>query len=280
MTIRTMASRHSAFYSPFLACIRFLRDEGHDVTYSVLGPGQRPYALLRDGQIDIMQSAVSANWNPRERGVEPLPVHFAQINARDGFFLVGRVPDPEFQWQKLEGRMLLADHGTQPLAMLKYAVRHNGAEWRRIKVIDARTPPQMAASFHAGKGDYVHLQGPVAAGEIVASVGASMPAVAFSSLCCARGYQGSEAYAAFLRTFERAKQWARTAPPGEVAATVASFFPDTAPELLASTIQRYQALGTWEGGTEIPRELYEQALTVFQAADAIAWRHRYEEVVG
>jgi NitT/TauT family transport system substrate-binding protein len=275
-----MASRHSAFYSPLLCCIRFLRDEGREVTYSVLGADQRTYALIRDGVVDIVQSAVSSNWKPRERGVEPLPVHFAQINQRDGFFLVGRQPEPAFHWKELEGRTLLADHGLQPLVMLKYAVQQNGADWRKIKVIDAGTPEKMEASFSAGTADYVHLQAPFVCGEVVVSVGASMPAVAFSSLCCGRGFQKTEAYRAFLKVYERATGWVRTAPAEDVAAAVASFFPLVAPEILTGAIRSYQALGCWDGGIEIPRDLYEQALNVFQSAGEITWRHRYEEVVG
>ena len=279
MRIRVKASRHSAFYSPLLCCIQFLKNEGHEVPYGVLEPGQRTHALIRDGEVDIVQSAVSSSWKPRERGVEPLPVHFAQINQRDGFFLAGRQPDSAFDWKKLEGRGLLADHGLQPLVMLKYAIRHNGADWNKIKAIDAGAPAKMEAAFQAGTGDYLHLQGPVVAGEIVASVGASMPPVAFSSLCCAREYQKTEGYKAFLKTYARAREWVQTAPAEEVAAAEASFFPGIAPELLADTVRRYQAVGCWEGGIEIPRDLYEQALNVFQAAAEIAWRHRYEEVV-
>jgi NitT/TauT family transport system substrate-binding protein len=280
MRFRFMASRHSAFYSPLLTCISELRDQGHQADYSVLGPGQRSYALLRDGEVDIMQSAVSANWALREQGIEPLPVHFAQINQRDGFFLVGHRPEPEFQWKNLEGKTLLADHGAQPLVMLKYAAKHNGVDWKRIKVIDARTPGKMEAAFGAGAADYVHLQGPVAAGEIVTSVGASMPPVAFSSLCCTRAYQTTEDYRIFLKTYEHARDWIRTAAAEEAAARETSFFPGIGVEVLAAAIARYQELGCWEGGIEIPRDLYEQALTVFESAGAIAWRHRYEEVVG
>ena len=279
MPIRIMASRHSAFYSPLLCCIRFLRDEGREVTYSVLGADQRTYALIRDGAVDIVQSAVSSNWKPRERGVEPLPVHFAQINQRDGFFLVGLHPEPVFDWKKLEGKTLLADHGLQPLVMLKYAVRHNGADWKKIKVIDAGTPEKMEAAFGAGTADYVHLQAPVVRGEVVVSVGASMPEVAFSSLCCDRGFQKTEAYRTFLKAYEGARGWVRTAPAEDVAAAEASFFPLIAPEVLAPAIRSYQALGCWDGGIEISRELYEQALNVFQSAGEITWRHRYEEVV-
>jgi NitT/TauT family transport system substrate-binding protein len=279
MPIRIMASRHSAFYSPLLCAVRFLRDDGREVTYDVLGADQRTYALIRDGAVDIVQSAVSSNWKPRERGVEPLPVHFAQINQRDGFFLVGRQSDPAFEWKKLEGQTLLADHGLQPLIMLKYAIRHNGADWKKIKVIDAGSPEKMQAAFAAGTADYVHLQAPVSGGETAVSVGASMPPVAFSSLCCDRAFQKTDAYRAFLKAYERARGWVRTAPAEEVAMAEASFFPQVAPDVLTAAIRSYQALGCWDGGIEIPRDLYEQALNVFQAAGEITWRHRYEEVV-
>src|SRR5215469_205255 len=280
MLIRIMASRHSAFYSPLLACIAFLRDEGHQVPYSVLGPKQPTYVLLRDGEIDIMQSAVSSNWKPREQGIEPLPVHFAQINRRDGFFIVGRQPDPEFQWKALEGRTLLADHGLPPLAMLKFAVKQNGIEWGKIKVIDAGTPDKMQAAFSGGTADYVHLQGPVVAGEVIASVGASMPPVAFSSLCCARPYQTTDGYRTFLKRYERAKEWVRTASAEEIAAREGAFFPSVSRAVLSASVKRYQDLGCWDGGAGISKELYEQALNVFQSEGGIAWRHGYEEVVG
>ncbi len=279
MRYRILASRHSPFYSPLLCCIRFLREQGHEVDYQVLKPGQRSYALIRDGVVDIMQSAVSSNWNPREMGIEPLPVHFAQINQRDGFFLVGRDPETVTDWKTLEGKTLLADHGPQPLAMLKFAVRFNGADWSKIQVVDARTPEKMAAAFAAGTGQYVHMQGPVAKGEIVASVGAVMPPVAFSSLCCSRDYQKTGEYSAFVDAYEKAKEWVCTAGVAEVADAEAAFFPETGRELLIATVKRYRDLGCWLGGIKISHELYEQALNVFQAARAVAWRHRYEEVV-
>ena len=280
MRFRLMASRHSAFYAPFLACIEALRDEGHDVDYRLLQPGQRSHVLLRDGEVDAMQSAVSSNWGPRKQGVEPLPVHFAQINCRDGFFLAGRRLEPDFNWKSLEGKTLIADHGLQPLVMLKYAVRHNGADWSIIKIVDAGTPEKMQAAFADGVGDYVHLQAPIANGEMVASVGASMPPVAFSSICCTRPWQQTEEYSVFLQAFARAKHWTRSAPAEPVAARLAPFFPGVAPALLSLSIARYQRLGCWTGSIEIPRDLYEQALTVFESSGAIAVRHPYEEVVG
>ena len=250
-----MASRHSAFYSPLLSCVQFLRKEGHQAPYSVLAAGQRGYVLLRDGAIDVLQSAVSSNWKPREQGIEPLPVHFAQINQRDGFFLAAREADPAFEWKKLEGRTLLADHGLQPLVMLKFAVRSNGAEWSRIKVIDAGTPEKMEAAFRAGTGDYLHMQGPVASGEIVASVGAAMPPVAFSSLSCARSLSEDRRLPDLSRRATRGPgNGCNRRRPTRSRRSRRSSFPNVDRELLASTIGRYQALGCWQGGIQIPKE--------------------------
>jgi hypothetical protein len=84
----------------------------------------------------------------------------------------------------------------------------------------------------------------------------------------------------FLKTYERAKEWVRTAPAEQIAATEGAFFPDVTHEVLSATVKGYQYLGCWDGGIGIPKELYEQALNVFQSDGGIAWRHGYEEVVG
>src|SRR5215467_1162480 len=186
MVLRIMVSRHSAFYTPLISTIAagFLDDCRLTAEYSVLTKGQRSSVLIRSGAVDIMQSAVSSTWNAIADAESLAPVHFAQINRRDGFFLVRRKIDGPFRWTDLEGRTLLADHGLQPLVMLKYAARENGVEWTRIQVIDAGTPDEMVRAYRAGKGDYVHLQSPaghelehMGIGSIAVSVGKSMPAV-------------------------------------------------------------------------------------------------------
>ena len=282
-----MVSRHAAFYSPLIATIAggFLAEQGLEATYSVLGPGQRSHVLIRDRVVDVMQSAVSSNWGPLERGESPLPVHFAQINQRDGFFLTGRDPDPDFEWNHLEGRTLLADHGPQPMAMLRYAASRNDVDWTRIRIIDAGKPEEMIAAFRAGTGDYVHLQGPGphtleqdGAGRIVAAVGQAMPPVAFSSLCASAEFLQTDVCRAFMRAFAKAKQWVRHAPPEVIAAKQASFFPGIEASVLAGAVRSYQALECWEGGLEIPRELYEQALNVFEHTAQIPRRYPYDAV--
>ncbi|MBI3665679.1 MAG: ABC transporter substrate-binding protein [Acidobacteria bacterium] len=286
--IRILASRHSAFYSPLLATLAggFLRTEGWDATYAVLPKGRRARDLIRNGETDIAQAAVSSSWGPMEKGEKDLPVHFAQINQRDGFFLTGRRAEPSFQWKLLEGASLLADHGGQPLAMLQYAAHRMDVDWSRIVVINAGGPEEMDATFRTGRGDYVHLQGPApqqleaeGIGHVAAAVGEVIPPVAFSSLMASRAFLETRAAQAFMRAFRKARLWVTQAPAEEVAAAEARFFPAADPKALADAIMSYQALGCWDGEPEIGRGRYEQALEVFLHSGGITRRHTYEEVV-
>jgi NitT/TauT family transport system substrate-binding protein len=287
-TIRIMVSRHSAFYSPLLSTIAagFLSNEGFESTYEILTPGNDAQELIRNGKIDIVQSAVSSSWARMEKNEGALAAHFAQINQRDGFFLTGRSPDQSFDWKKLEGASLLADHGAQPLAMLKYAGRLNGADWSKIEVIDAGGVEEIDAAFRNGLGDYVHQQGPAPQqlereniGYIVASVGEAAPPVAFSSLMASREFLKTGAARAFIRAYAQARQWVNQAPAEEVADREIDFFPQTDREALTRTIARYQALGCWDGDLAITRERYEQALNVFIHSGKISRRYSYEDIV-
>src|SRR5262245_41232706 len=122
--LRIMVYRHSVFYSPLIATIAggFLKEEGLEATYFQKPRHRNLYEMFRQGEIDIMQAAVSTSWDPLSKGVRDIPMHFAQINQRDGFFITGREDGRPFDWKQLEGAQLLADHAQQPFAMLQYAL--------------------------------------------------------------------------------------------------------------------------------------------------------------
>ena len=122
---------------------------------------------------------------------------------------------------------------------------------KTVRLIDAGTPEQMQSAFRAGNVDYIHLQAPAShqleaegAGSIVASVGESMPPVAFSSLCCSRDFLRTDACTRFLEAFRQAREWVRSAPAEEIAQTQASYFPDCPGRVLAAAITRYQKVAT------------------------------------
>ena len=160
--LRVMASRHSAFYSPLLGAIAggFLQEEGFEPVYTPLPPGKTVAQLLVTGEIDVAQSAVSASWGPLEQGQLPPTVHFAQINARDGFLIASRQPDAAFSWEKLLSGPCMFVHGGQPQAMLAYAMHKLGGDLTKVQAVNAGASETMMAAWRTGQGAYFHEQGP------------------------------------------------------------------------------------------------------------------------
>src|SRR5438445_579300 len=232
--LRIMVYRHSVFYSPLIAAIAagFIEDEGLAAVYFPRLPQRSPYEMFRNGELDIMQAAVSTSWDPLSKGERDIPLHFAQINQRDGFFLVGRPGRGAFEWKDLEGARLLADHAQQPFAMLKYGLHLKGIQLDRIDLINAGAPDAMEKAFREGHGDFVHLQGPApqqleidGAGRIVAALGEIIPPVAFSSLMATREFLSTAKAEAFMRAYRRSLRFVTESPAREVARIEAAFFP-------------------------------------------------------
>ena len=286
--INLMASRHSAFYSPFICCIAggFLEKEGIEGTYQVVGAGQRTGAEIASGRMDVGQSAVSASWTPLEKGNKPDVAHFAQVNQYDGFIIAAREPDSSFQWTKLKAKKFLHVVGGQPQEMLRYGLHKEGIDLDELDTIESGGGEQMMQQWLEGEGDYFHEQGAypqqleyLKKGHIVADIGRSIGPVAFSSLVCRWDWLDSDDGKRFTAAYRASRAWANSADPMEVAKAEASFFPDMAVEAIAGAVDFYQKLGNWDGDIAIDPQHYETALDVFVHADLISKRHAYADVV-
>ena len=287
MPLRLMPTRHSPFYSPFLAlhAAGFLEREGIESTIRLPAEGESTGAILRRGEVDVIQSAVSAAWTELEKGASDIPIHIAQINRRDGFVLVARHPEANFAWPNLAGKTLIADHGHQPFIMLRWAAHNRGADLSEANLLNLGSAQEMEAAFRAGQGDYIHLQGGVPqqlerdrAGYIVAFTGEGLEPLAFSSIAAPRAFVESDRLQPLLRAFVKAKSWANESPAEEVARTLTPHFPALHIEALTAAIAACQKLGCWEGDAAIPRADYQQAEKIFLWARGIGRAHPYEQV--
>ena len=287
-SIRLMASRHSAFYSPMICTIAggFLEKEGLTGEYHVVEAGGSSGGAVVEGRMDVAQAAVSASWAPLDKGEKPPFAHFAQINRYDGFFIAAREPDPEFSWNKLLTGRFLHVHGGQPEAMLRYGAHRQDVDLANVDDIDSVGGDAMMDQWKNGEGDYFHEQGAFpqqlehdGQGSIVASVGEAVGPVAFSSLVCRWDWPGTDDAKRFTAAYRATREWVNTADPAEVARAEASFFPDMAESAIAAAVGFYQQLGTWDGDIAVEPELYDAALDVFEHSGMVGSRHPYAEVV-
>ena len=286
--IHIQFTRFSAFYSPLILTIAggYLKEEGLAAEHSIAPAGKTAIAALLDGSAQVVQSAPSQGINALERGETPAAAHFAQINEKDGFFLTGRAPDPEFTWSKLAGKRVLVDHGGQPLAMFKYACHKMGLNYGDIVAVDAGSGAKMDAAFRAGEGDYIHQQGPApqqlehdGVWHIVTALGDAIGPCAFSSLAAMRDWLKSGEARAFMRAYRKARGDLIAMPANEVARIETPFFPDIDPQVLSGTIAAYQKLGNWSPHVEITRPAFEATLDIFLHAGLITKRHPYDQVI-
>ncbi len=280
--------RFSAFYSPLMLTMSggHLRDEGLEATFDVVTPTRTIADGIRDGSVQVAQSATAVSFAPWERG-ETLPFrHFAVLNDRDGFFLAGRgLPEP-FDWKALIGRPVIVDHFFQPHAMFRDALRQQGIDPDSVPVIDAGDVAGIEAAYRAGRADVVHMQGPVPQaleaeghGRVLASVGEVVGPVAFSSLCASPEWLATDVARAFVRAFRKGRAHAQEAPAAEVAALVGTFLPDVDRGVLTRTVADYQRIGCWSGDIALTRALYDRTTALFLRNGDIRRAAPYEDVV-
>ena len=286
--INIMALRHSAFYTPLLTTISggFLKAEGLEADYSLATPQRSVPDALRKGEVHLSQSAVATSFADLEQGKPIDIVHFAQINRLDGFFIAGRQAEADFDWRQLEGREILVDHLFQPLAMFRYALHRLGVDASRVKIVDAGSVEEMDQAFRAGRGEYIHQQGPYpqqlardGVGHLLASVGEVVGPLAFSSLCATREWLATDMAKAFMRAYRQACRFVLDTPAKEIAALEAGFFPNIERQVLIDTIATYQRMGTWSADPCIDRPAYEHLLEVFLFSGLITKRHPYESCI-
>jgi NitT/TauT family transport system substrate-binding protein len=277
----------SAFYTPLIATMAggFLKQEGLDYEWSVSPAGVPAVDAITDGSAHVVQSAPSQAFNAIARGESEYPLHFAQVNEMDGFFITGREVDADFSWQKLEGAEVVMFGGGQPNAMFRYACHQAGIDFNKIIAITPGGAAEIDRAFRAGQGQYVQQQGPYpqqlavdGIGSIVAQVGPQIGPCAFSSLAASREWLETDMARAFTRAYANTRQYLNQTPASEIAAVEQSYFPDISAAALEQCIASYQQLGCWTPHVEITRPAFEVTLDVFEHIGGIPERYPYELV--
>ena len=286
--LHLLASRHSAFYTPFIGVISggFLEKEGLAASYSVATIDAPAMTQIMDGRAQVAQSAVSGSWSALDKGLPSPVAHFAQINRHDGFFIASRQPASEFEWGNLLSGKTIYVHGGQPEAMLRYALHLKSVDLDDVQGLSTSGTEEMMRLWRSGTGDFFHEQGSYpqqlayeGVAYVAASVGEVIGPVAFSSLCCDWKWLETDDAKRFTVAYAESRNWANSADPVEIARSVASFFPNHSVEAISESVRFYQKIGSWSGGISIEPPLYEKALDVFEHSSLVGDRHKFASVV-
>jgi NitT/TauT family transport system substrate-binding protein len=196
---------------------------------------------------------------------------------------------PDFRWSDLAGRTVLgfAEAPTPWLCLLAVLRRH-GVDRAAVRIERERPGPEAIAAFRAGHGDFLEQTQPAieqlvdeGAGHVVAAMGEATGVLPFTSYMTTPAFLERErsAVAAFTRAAYRTQRWLRGAAAPEIAAALATTFPEVPPARLTRALARYTAQDTWSHDPLIRRAGYDHLQQVLLDGGFIRAPHPYERLV-
>ena len=271
MAIVLQESLRGLFYAPFYLALA--RDEfaraGVEVTFaSAPRPG--------DAALGLFTGTVDVCWGGPMRVMETYQIRpdcdlvsFAEVVTRDPFLLVGRGPRAGFSPADLVSlRLGSVSEVPTPWMCLQEDVRRAGADPARISRVADRSMADNAAALKRGEIDVVQLFEPFVS-ELLED-----PAY---HIWYAQADRGPTSYTTFytrrptlatrrdellrmVRAIHHTQTIVANLTGADIAAAIASYFPDVPAARLATACARYKALGIWGATPVLPRAGYDRLL--------------------
>jgi NitT/TauT family transport system substrate-binding protein len=223
-----------------------------------------------------------------DRGGEDL-IAIAEVNSRDGFFVVSRTPVPNFAWRDLEGKALaLFGLAPSPWMCLQTAMREQGGDPAKIRALPGLDPGQGVEALKAGRADFLQTGQPMAeelirdrVAHLAAAQAPIVGHVPYSSFVVRdeTRRRSPDLCAAAVRALTRALRWIAARDGAEIAALIAPDFRQTRTDVLAAAVSALKNAGVWSDGPRQDREAFDRLGRMLVAGGLIRTAGKYDVLV-
>jgi NitT/TauT family transport system substrate-binding protein len=280
----------SIFYAPQFVALygRHFAGEGLDVDVVTAAPGVTTTGALIDGHAEIALGGIMRSLDVADRG-GPFLVHFAEVNSRNGFFLLSREPCADFRWTDLVGKIVIGfAEAPTPWQCLLTVLRKHGVDPGAVRIERTRPLAEALAAFRRGHGDFLETGQPfteqlIAEGtaHVAVSMGEATGPVPFSSYMTTTAFlrDGREVLVRFTRALYSAQRFMAHADAKEIAGLIAPAFADVEPDIQRRVVARYLAQTTWARDPIIRRSGYDYLQRILLDGGFITRTHRYEDLI-
>ncbi len=289
--LRLMETFRNLFYTPIYVAVSggFFYRHGLNVMFSTMPEGGSAMDIIRSGEVDIVQTGISRSLVDLDLGHEDAPLHIAEINQRDGFFLVSRDELEDWDWKMLEGSTL-APVGFTPVPWnsLRAAMLKHEVDLESLNLVTGLSAHDALAQFRAGAIDYIHMPHPQAgllvaedSGHIAKALGPELGHICYSSFAAMPSFIESDpdTVQAFVNGFDDALHWLAGAEDGEVVDQVEPFFADLDSQLLLDCVSQYRANRTWPESAAITESSFNGMRDIVIDGGMVQGRHTYDRLV-
>ncbi|MBO5927944.1 MAG: ABC transporter substrate-binding protein [Clostridia bacterium] len=258
-TIRLNEVTHSVFYAPLYVAIEngYFKDEGIKIELTNGGGADASMTALLSKSSDISLMGPETVIYVQNQGKQDLPVVFGQLTQKDGSFLVSRNPEPNFKWEDLKGKSILAGRrGGVPAMTFEYILKELGLNIGDDYQLNFDVQFNlMTSAFLAGTADYCTVFEPTAseyqsAGKwhIVASVGeqgGEIPDTSFISLSSYLN-KNPKIIKSFLKALKKAHEFIDNNTEKVVAEAIIKQFPSTTIDSIETSLISYKNINAWK----------------------------------
>lgn len=283
---------HSIFYAPQYAAIElgYFKDQGIDLSLVNGAGADKVMTALVSGDADIGFMGSEASIYTYVNGASDYAVNFAQLTQRAGNFLVGRQPDPAFQWSKLKGTKVLGGRaGGMPQMVFEYILKKHGIDPKTDLTIDQSISFGLtAAAFTSSDANYTVEFEPFATGletegtgYVVASLGTDSGYVPYTAYCAKQSYmeKNPQIIQKFTNAIQEGLDYVNSHTAEEIARTIKPQFPETDLDKLTMIVERYQKQDTWKGDTIFQKDSFDLLQNILEEAGELEKRVPYEDLV-
>lgn len=287
--IRLNEVTHSIFYAPLYVAIEngFFEEEGIDVELTNGGGADKSMTAILSGGADVGLMGVEAAIYVHLEGKKDCPKVFGQLTKRDGSFLISRKPEPDFKWEDLRGKEIIAGRtGGVPAMTFEYVVNKHGLkDGENVTLNNEIAFNLMGPSFDSGTGDYTTLFEPTASeyqaagkGYIVASVGEESGEIPYTAFMALDSYitKNKDTLVKFMRAMLKATQFVLSTDNQTLAKSLVKQFPDTSVTSLEKALDSYKKIDAWQENALMSQRAFDNLQDVMQNAGELSSRADYD----
>ena len=283
---------HSVFYAPlYLAdSLGYFQEENIKIELTNGGGADNVMSAVLSGDADIGFCGPEAALYVLVGGSSDVPTVFGQLTKRDGSFLVSRKAEPNFTWEDLKGKEILAGRkGGVPAMTFEFVLNeHNLKDGVDLTLNYDVAFNLMTSAFEAGTADYCTMFDPVAyeyeaagKGFVVASVGEASGEVPYTCFMAKSSWlsKNEDTAEGFLRAVTKAVKFINETPASQVAPYLISYFEGTSETSLAASVERYRAIDAWRTELSMTEASFNRLQDIIENAGELTRRATINELV-
>ncbi|MBE7089892.1 MAG: ABC transporter substrate-binding protein, partial [Clostridiales bacterium] len=203
---------------------------------------------------------------------------------------VSRVAEPNFSWENLRGKEILAGRkGGVPAMTFEYILNQLGLEDGVDVSLNYDVQFNlMTSAFINGTADYCTVFEPTASEyqaegkwHIVASVGAQGGDIPYTSFIALNSYieNNQDTLKSFLRAIKKAHEFIDTHSELEVAEAIVKQFPSTTITSIETSIKSYKSIDAWKTDLQATEGSFTRLQDIMSNAGELSTRVPFDKIV-